>query len=444
MKTRLSIIAVLLIVTSLAVLGAFNFSSDRGRPNIVLISLDTLRADRLSSYGYARATSPTIDALAQQSALFENAITPAPWTLPAHVSMLSGLYPHSHGVVQPRGSKISDSVPLLAELLKAHNYATIAVTAKGYLAKSYGFDRGFDQYAQLAPPRKNIRDSVALATAEIKRVPQGKPFLLFLHTYDLHCPYTPPRRFLHRFKSEDAEEIDTSQCGSTFYNTQQVSWGQAQYISDRYDESILAVDEGLKRLFAYLESRSDRDNTIIIITSDHGEEFLEHGQIGHQGSLHRELLFVPLIIKVPGKAARRVSQEVSLIDITPTILALTGISAPSTLDGVSLLPLIEGSGASAPTRDFQYSELDRGEILRSRIDSSSHLILNISTKTHAFFDLQNDPFEIKSVVAEQPEQFEEAYDQLMTFIDKAKVKAAAPLTETHKQLRQLESLGYLQ
>lgn len=450
---RISIISasILVVIIGMIYLDPVQHPAGAHAPrNLVLISIDTLRADRLGSYGYHRATSPTIDRLAADSTLFERAITPAPWTLPAHASMFSGLYPHSHGVQKPSGQKISATTPLLAEILRANGFRTIGVTGGGYVARTYGFDRGFDRYFQAGDFARgpnlhhSIGRAVKKAKMELAQVNDGTPYFMFFHTYDVHCPYQPPKRLLGTFRSSNAEEIDAEHCGRTYYNRRRITAHNALYLSDRYDEGIRAVDEELEELFSYLRSRNDFDNTVIVLTSDHGEEFLEHGKIGHRESLHKELLLVPLIIRAPGGKPQRIVEHVSLIDIMPTILELFDISAPAPVDGISLAEIIRGTPPGGKIRPFQFSELENGRNLRSRIGNKSHLILDVETRDAYFFNLLDDPLEQNNLAGIKTAWFERKNTELLKFLNHYATSTPDPMqTVTDQQIKQLQTLGYL-
>jgi arylsulfatase A-like enzyme len=412
--------------------------------NLVLISIDTLRSDRLGAYGYGRDTSPNIDALARESTVFERAVTPAPWTLPAHVSMFSGTYPHGHGVVQAKNNKISPSTTLLTEYLKARGYFTVGITGGAYVSHSYGFDRGFDVY--LEPDKRKratniIGASVEQARNELEKVKPGQPFFLFFHNYDVHCPYFPPKSYQGMFNSDGALPAEDG-CGAALVNP--ADKGRALFISDRYDESIRSVDDGIQGLLAYLRSRRDYEQTVIILTSDHGEEFLEHGRIGHKESLHRELLFVPLIVHVPHSPPQRVEEHVSLIDILPTALDLLGLEYSREIDGVSLAEVVTRSQDPSKIRPFELSELDRGVTLRSRIGEKSHLIFNPISGESLFYDLSKDPQEQNSLVEEEPEWFDRKHQELIAFMSRVTPAKSAPNKEAAEQLEKLKSLGYLE
>ncbi len=369
-----------------------------GEPrNLLLISIDTLRADRLGCYGYERATSPALDRFADERAVrFARVVAESPWTLPSHVTLLSGLHPLHHGVRLPEHVPAQE-VELLAQTLCARGYYTFAVTGGGWISADFGLDRGFESFhASEADFAKTVRKAT-----EYIRYRSGKgPWFGFLHTFDVHCPYDPPEPYFSMFASEGAEPIEVAErCGDTYFNALKLSAGQASYLSDRYDESIRAVDDALGELLRFLEESGALAQTVVVITSDHGEEFAEHGRIGHERSLQREVLEVPLLVAAPGIRPRVVTDLVGLADVAPTVLELLGLEArPS--DGRSLVPLLRGetSPDALPTR---VSDLAWKKELLSAMTADEHLILDRAHGELRFFELGSDPREMKECSAER-------------------------------------------
>ncbi len=386
------------------VLAACGLGGEPERPlNVLWISLDTLRADRLSCYGNEHPTSPAIDRLAAQGVLFERAVSTSSWTLPAHISMLTGLPISSHGVCfhsygghpQPlRGTFVS-------EILKEAGYATGGFYSHSYLDRSFFSGTRFDtweragrihnrsrelrrqwQAAKAAGNRKEVRRIVdehhamfkkgapeaddgvdrALAWLEgrLAADPQ-QPFLLFLHVFDIHTPYVPPppfdRRFDPDYDGELAGEVNVD------LPTSKVVAGMAQRDLDHvlalYDGEIAWVDTQIGRLLEQLEQLGVADDTLVILTSDHGEEFLEHDRTGHRKELYRESIQVPLILRLPGRlpAGARVDDPVSILDLAPTVLSVLGLEGAEELPGIDLAALARGQ-AAAPERTL-VSELVR-------------------------------------------------------------------------------------
>ncbi|MCZ6598713.1 MAG: sulfatase [Planctomycetota bacterium] len=341
-------------------------------PNLILISIDTLRADRLGCYGYERDTSPAIDALAERGVLFRTAIAESSWTLPSHVTMLSGLYPSTHGVERPE-RRPGSGTRLLAERLRDAGWTTFAITDGGWLSPAFGFARGFLDYrAELAGTEAHVNELIQ----RIEPLLGGeRPFFAFLHTYDVHCPYDPPEPYASLFRSEERAEIETAgRCGNPHFNAMDLDAGEARFLSDRYDGSIRRVDDALRGLFDLLEERGALEDTVVVLTSDHGEEFLEHGRIGHERTLEREVLFVPLIVVAPGLGPRVETHPVGLVDIVPTVLELLGLPAAADVEGQSLVRLARGEAADGEYLPYRYSELDWKASLVSWSNGETHVV----------------------------------------------------------------------
>ena len=306
---------------------------------MLLVSIDTLRADRLGCYGYGRATSPALDRFAREHAVrFTHAVAEAPWTLPSHVTMLSGLHPLTHGARRPEEAP-GEEVALLAERLGDTHYS-FAITDGGWLTETWGFARGFDSFH----PLDREADRAVEAVLQYVRHRRGQgPWFGFLHTYDVHCPYDPPPPYAGTFQSPGAEPIAVEgRCGNPDFNALALTPGQALTLSDRYDEDVRRVDDALALLLKAFDELDLWKDTILIVTSDHGEEFLEHGQIGHERTLSREVLSIPLLIAAPGFGARTVDDIVGLADLVPTVLELVRRPPAQRVDGRSLVPLLRG------------------------------------------------------------------------------------------------------
>lgn len=448
--------AVVLLVLVALILGAVVFGKrlitierpQRGRPNILLFSLDTLRADRLGTYGYSRATSPFLDSLAAQGTIFENAVAPAPWTLPSHVSLFTGMYPSSHGVTLAKGQRIGDQTELFAEILKRHGYQNYAYVAGGYLGKRFGFPRGFETYYANSTERDRESEGFAkvlkMAHQKLLSLKEDPaPDFMFLHTYTVHCPYSPPEPYASMFKSEGAETINTNHCGKVFNAMPDFNSQKALFISDRYDGSVRFLDTLLKDFFEKLKADNLLENTIVVIISDHGDSFYEHGEIGHGRSLHRELLMIPMIFVGPGIEARRISEPVSLVDVFPTILEALSLPVAAQNQGRSLLPLLRGEREKPA--ELVFSELDHDALLRSLINPlSDHFILNLETDEAKFYDLVSDPTEQRNLAASIPDQILGRKSMIKKIMQGFRRFEAGPVdSATQEHLEQLETLGYL-
>lgn len=340
------------------------------RPNLLLISLDTVRADRLSLYGHSRATSPHLDAwAASEAVVFEQAVAGAPWTLPSHMTLFSGLDALHHGINHDVGRSLEPSqrgFGLLAEILRSQGYATAATTGGAYLHPQYGFHQGFNSYRywhDRARDDKELSDGIDRAL-DFLATPRQRPFFYFLHTYAAHDPYEARQPYFDRLTPQ-LEAVEGEIALHSPPNRPQDAFRQQIYfelrqktgkrrlqLADRdllqafYDSGLARLDAELQRLFAGIEKLGLGDDTVIVITSDHGENLLdgEEGRVGHL-DLYDSNLLVPLVIAWPdGRGAgSRVPQQVRSSDILPTVLASLGLEVPSGLDGVSLLPLVDGA-----------------------------------------------------------------------------------------------------
>jgi len=359
-----------LATSSLVALAACG-APEPGPYNLIVISIDTLRADRLGCYGYERETSPEIDAFAERCVLFEHAIAESSWTVPSHTTLLTGLRPESHGVATPE-ARPRQETKFLAQYLAAEDYLCFAVTDGGWMEPDR-FGAGFRDF-DFAD--RGLRANLEQARSFIEFLDGVQPYFAFVHTYDVHCPYDPIEPHATAFASAGAEFIETAgRCGNPDYNEAGVTPAQALHISDRYDGGIRQASAELGTFFQFLDESGALDDTIVVLTSDHGEEFLEHGQIGHERSLHRELLEVPLLLHVPGLEPRRVSSGTAgLADLVPTLLELLGLPQPSPLDGTSLAPLLRGERQELPP--FRASELHWLAELRAWTSADEQLVWN--------------------------------------------------------------------
>ena len=307
---------------------------DPAMPDVVLVSIDTLRADHLGSYGYHRPTSPFIDSLAAAGLRWEHARAPSPWTLPSHVTMLSGQLPHHHLAVED-DIGIAPQLPLLAESMRARGFATAGFTATLFVSRKYGFERGFDLFddggietsAQNLAGEVTATDVVDRALKWLRQRGAGEPVFLFLHFYDTHYAYDPPPPFDTMFDRAPSRD-DPKYRKYHYYLEHPLDAEQLTHQIAQYDEAIRYVDSELARLHTAM-GEADRDATWLV-TADHGEELGERGSWGHAHTLYPEQLRVPLVLsgeRVPGHGVQR--QVAGLEDIPATLAALTGATHPA-------------------------------------------------------------------------------------------------------------------
>jgi hypothetical protein len=292
-----------------------------GPRNLLLVSIDTLRAGSVSAYGRGRPTTPFLDALARDGALFEHVVTQSTITPVSHMSLFTALYPYEHGVTDLRRPSNLFTYPMMAEVFRAHGYATGAVTEDGLLQAALGFERGFDRYLENKSPDLGSTVGHVEATFGAALAWLGahrhQRWFLFVHTYQVHAPYTPPPRYQGLF-------------------------GEARDV-DRYEEEIRYTDDQLRQLWERIAALGLADDTLLVVTSDHGEEFGEHGALDHGSHLYDETLLVPLLMRAPGviPARLRVSETVGLIDVFPTVAQILGLRGMFFPDGWSLAPLFD-------------------------------------------------------------------------------------------------------
>jgi arylsulfatase A-like enzyme len=328
----------------------FSNSQEHIQPNIILISLDTLRADHLKCYGYRRETSPHMDQLGAEGALFTNAFSSTSWTLPAHISLFTSLDNRHHGV-DKANPYLDSSIITLADMLRKKEYFTCAITGGALVSQRFGFSKGFDFYREFKRSRHKPNSAKILYNHVNPwlNANKNKRFFLFLHTYQTHAPYTCPPPFNSSFFSDqkmpwtkgDIEEIlfGSIRQGKAPFNT--LSRLERENIVALYDGEIRFIDEILiKPLIKQLKKLQLYENTMIILTSDHGEEFFDHKAWLHGHSLYNELLRIPMIIKFPQSKYKntRLHNIVSIVDIMPTILDEIDIDfSEYDFDGVSLV-----------------------------------------------------------------------------------------------------------
>jgi arylsulfatase A-like enzyme len=302
------------------------------RPDVIFVSIDTLRADHLGAWGYARDTSPFLDSLASAGTRYADAWSPAPWTLPSHATMLSGVLPSRHGAIESDLALPSD-IPWLPEAARAAGYATGGFVSTLFVGERYGFQRGFDAFDDfdIDDEKTNLQATVDAedVTARARRFlterAAGAPAFLFLHFYDAHYAYDPPKPWNTRYDRESASS-DPKYKNYAYYQKHPLDDAALAHQIAQYDEEIRYVDDTLRAFDAAL--RAAGREAIWVIVADHGEEFGERGSWGHGHTLWPEQLHVPWILAGPGVPTRVVDARVGLEDVAPTVAALIGVDLP--------------------------------------------------------------------------------------------------------------------
>lgn len=441
-------------------------------PNLLLISIDTLRADHLGCYGYDRPTSPTIDRLAAEGLVFADASTTSPWTLPSHASMLTGLYPRRHGLrlpvntfpqarmaahksgVETRGYKVGQTT--LAECLSAAGYATAAFVNFTLVSERYGFDRGFVRFRHIEnDPSSPDPSAVAEKAVAWLKQPPDKPFFLFLHFYDVHSPY----RSLPEYEARFFHEYDGFLYRTGRFHFPKIMSGEyvpgdadVQYLEDLYDAAIRQLDDGLADIVATLDETGLLDETLIVLTSDHGEQFMDHGSLSHGENHYQEVMRVPWIMRGPGIAAgRRIESMVSLIDLMPTVLDVLQVPSPPGLDGLNVAPTWQDPpGELVPRSIFAEAELSTDfqfkpgtfDVKKAVRDARFKLHHDASTNQRELYDLLADPGETSNLAETEKDVSDRLMRELEAFMSApATSQPSAPLTS--EQMRSLKSVGYV-
>jgi arylsulfatase A-like enzyme len=410
LRIAVAALAIALLGVALAARGAAGRPA-RGAPTIVWISLDTLRADHVGCYGYRRPTTPTLDALAAESIVFDRAIAPSPWTLPTHLSLLTGLYPSAHGVVDMNAA-LSDAAMTVPEVLRDTGYRTAAVVSSYMLSPAYGYGQGFETF-RFRP--KARADGVTETAVELLDAVGDRPLFLFVHNFDIHYPWTPSAADLRPFATDAAIARYADRSWKHYHDfvadAMRMAPEEFAYWIDAYDASIRATDRAVGDLIAALKRSGRWDDTLLVVTSDHGEEWKDHGFLGHSITLFDEVVRVPLIIKPPANlriGPRRVASVVSLLDVATTTVRAAGCAR--TL-GVSrdLAPLLRGDAST--WEDVAHSETAlwgpprRADVVGpfKRIDPFHYRFGSFQARWDAaLYDVSRDPGERANLIGREP------------------------------------------
>jgi len=412
------------------------------RPNLLLISVDTLRADHLQGYGYGRPTSPAVDRFLAEAVTFTDAHSTSSWTLPALASLMTSHYPSTHGLWQ-FDDHLASSYTTLAERLAEAGYRTAAVASHIFLGARFGLAQGFEIYDQ-SLIRESLESShEAVTSPQIARKAldfldsqarmrpdQARPWLLWVHLFDPHEVYREHRGITSKFGTEDV---------------------------DRYDGEIVFTDRYVGRMIRRLELVGLEENTIVVFVSDHGEEFGEHGGTRHGRTLYDEVERVPLAIRVPGFAPRRVEQPVSLVDVLPTILELLELETPSVgMAGRSLVRAMRGEPLEEQALLLESRLVLREDAeLAALVEGDWKLIVETPREGGGeagerllLFDRAADPAEARSLAEEQPEVASRMQETLEAAVGRAESRAVdyapdPPMALTPEELEALRALGYV-
>jgi arylsulfatase A-like enzyme len=444
-----------------AVLSSFSACSRDRAPNVVLISVDTLRADALGSYGGPLPT-PAFDRLAREGALFEQAFAPAPATATSHATLFTGQEPQRHGVLR-NGESLPDAANALAEVFRANGYRTGAFVSSFVLDPRFGWNQGFEHYDADLPERGSTMgkdhaypgafwsaerfagfDRRATATTEAARrwiESTAEPYFAFVHYFDPHAPYVPPQVFAERAAAASVPLEGRSAKG--------IGPDKLETLIRRYLGEVLYTDDALAALLDAIDQPGAR-STLVVVTADHGEGLGQHHWLEHALHLYEEQLHVPLLLRWPGEipAGRRITTAVALADVAPTILALVGLPAGADMDGRSLAEAVRGGAEPTPRPIFAVRRLvtetaGSGTGVKLSVREGSWKYIWNGDRPHELYDLASDPHEGRNVIASQPEiatrmltKLEERIASLPGMHD------AEPLSEETREA--LRALGYVE
>lgn len=427
-------------------------------PNVLIVLIDTLRPDRLGSYGNPRGLTPFLDGVAAQSAVFEHAYSTTSWTAPAVASLFTSRYPSQHRVVT-RESRLAPSDVTLAELLRDRGYRTGGFTANFRLQASHGYAQGFEHWQVLVPaagskPRASLfpRHVLGWLDAVSAETPDA-PVLLYLHYMEPHAPYDPPEVFRRRFALEVDRDAAPAALNDALLNYR---WGSlthadAARLAALYDGEVAFFDAELRLIFGMLRRRGFLDDAVVVILSDHGEEFGEHDRMLHGFTLFEQSVRIPLIVRLPDwSVIERVEAPVSIIDVAPTLLELVAGESAASFEGRPLLPLLrEGAARPEVRTELHYDGI--GDEPEVRVHTGALLrpplkLLFALDGATPLFDLEADPGETAPLVGVEAEAatagLAAAY-AAQTAELQGRANATSPMAPLDDETRErLRALGY--
>ena len=406
----------ILVSAALTVLAACG-GEPRARPSVLLVSIDTLRADHLGCYGYPRNTSPRLDALARDGVLFESHISSSSWTLPAHAALFTSVPDSVHGCVDVSATALAPEFTTLAERFRAAGYSTAGFYAGPYLHPAFGLAQGFETYeacaaglgkldggaaAEWGADRDVMRQSHSGVTNDVVYArarawleeARGEPFFCFVHFWDVHFDFVPPAPYDRLFDPDYEGDVD----GVGFFFNERILEGRIserdrEHLIALYDGEVRWTDEHLGKLLDDLEGWGLGEATVVAVTSDHGTELWDRGSVGHRSTLFDELIHVPLVLRGPGlPSGVRVEAQTRAIDVAPTLLQLARIAPARETLGVSLVPLARGKGQGRAALSELYSV---GRQLRTVRTPEAKWVDDLASGSSYWFDLRADPGELE-------------------------------------------------
>ncbi|MEW6074396.1 MAG: sulfatase, partial [Planctomycetota bacterium] len=478
-----AVAAVSFSLSAVPVAGEYRRLPARGTPagpSVIFITVDTLRADHLGCYGYGRPTSPFVDSLAAGGARFTDPSAPAAWTKPSTGTLLTGLYPSRHGALY-HGSRLHlpPGERTLAEAFHAAGYVTAGFVSNPNVKRVFDFDRGFDEFFD-----SPVEDTISLAAIrgsyfgrilmdllrhefnwkyenDVRRmnehvlawleVNHEQPFFLYVHYIDPHIPYDPPAEYRRQFASPRS--------GFPLFNARKERVGR-----DLYDGEVRYTDDGIRELVEALYRHGRGEDALLVVTSDHGEEFFEHGVLGHGFSLYQPVIHVPLILHGPGIVPGTVVGEpVQILDLPATVLDLAGTGVTRLGDGISFAPLLAApaAGREGPyflENEFGQNEGDRRSFVFKGVRSGRWKLVLTEANTYfppgdprygslALYDLAADPGEERNLIRDEAHRdlvrsLQERLAAHLAFLDETGFRDAEPAAISAEILGNLKALGY--
>ena len=416
---------------------------------LIILDIDTLRADHLGCYGYPRETSPNIDRLCEESVVFEWAFGPAPNTMPSQTTLLTSLHPGLHGAFSEK-DRVPEAATTLAEVVQAAGLPTAAFADGGFMSKMFGFDQGFDLFDSRRGGLERTGDKIF----DWVRKNSQENFLLLVHTYDVHAPYDPPEPYRSLFldpqnpptpgfepTTEKLLEIRTSHFTP---EPKPLSPNDLAYTVALYDGGIRYVDDWVGRFLDLLEEVQLLDRATLVVLSDHGDEFQEHGSVGHE-KLYSTITRIPLIIRLPGgTVVERIPDVVGAVDVMPTLLDLLGLETPAQAQGRSLVPRIRGEKQGL---HFAFGESEYFGRRRFIAFEDHRLLYTEKTDQVELFHFREDPHELEDLAAQDPAKAQRLKEGLLGFrkeLEGRSLASGETTALTPEMEEQLRALGYIQ
>jgi len=425
-------------------------------PNILIIVADTLRADRLACYGGRPEITPFLNELCARGSVFANAYSNSSWTSPSVASLFTSRLPSQHAVAN-FASHLAAGEVTLAETLGAHGYGALGLTANFLVAAGLGYDQGFERWQAFATrpsddaakPRGSVIRTAILEWLD--RDESARPHAIYAQYMEPHAPYQAPEPYSTRLggplsSSEAARAVNRRMLTNDFKD---IRAEEVALLRSLYDAEVAALDDELRQLFAALRERGFLDNAVVVITADHGEEFREHGFMGHGLNLYNETIHVPLIFLLPGTATgRRITARVSLIDVAPTLLELAGLPPEARFTGRSLVPLLRGQ-AEGEEPAVLAELLPKGTAYDFRHHSRAFLSGDLklltagNTGREEFFDLADDPSEEHPNPPSAAARVDVMRDRLATIVTTLKPDTESAKAVVDEATREkMRALGY--